>query len=255
MRWFRELIKRALYRRHIILSRPPGQFSVGAYKLQAIKRRGLVVRCAVDGGAAKGYWARELRQIFPHATVLCVEPRDDAQPELRQLALENPGIHVAQVLLGPREDRIPFNEASDRSSVLNDAAGQPYGRTATATMTTLDRLIERQKLPWPDLIKLDLQGYELEGLGGATRCLEHAEAVLLEVSFMRFQAHGPIAHEVIAFMNDRDLVLYDILGLWHRPLDGALGQGDFLFLKRGSRLLQDTRWESGVAGRDGQPSA
>jgi FkbM family methyltransferase len=258
MRWLRELIKRGLYRRDIILSRPPGQFLATKYKLEAAKRRGLKVKCAVDGGAATGNWALELKRIYPEAAVLCVEPRADAQEALRRLARENPGIHVADVLLGPREDQIQFNESRDQSSVLNDSSGKPFGRTTLAKMTTLDRLIEEHKLPWPDLIKLDLQGYELEALRGGGRCLEHAEAALLEVSFIRLQSQSPIVHEVIAFMRDRGFVAYDILGLWHRPLDGALAQGDFMFLKESSPLLRDTRWSdfglnSGSA--DGKPPA
>jgi FkbM family methyltransferase len=256
MRWLRELIKRELYRRNIVLSRPPGQFHVGHHKLRALKQRGFAVRCAIDGGAATGNWALELRQVYPDAAVLCVEPRADAQAALRELAQSNPGIHIANVLLGPREDQVSFNESSVRSSVLNDADGRSYGRTTTATMTTLDRLVEQQKLPSPDLIKLDLQGYELEALRGATRCLEHAQAVLLEVSFIPIQARSPIAHEVIAFMHERGFVVYDVFGLWHRPLDGALAQGDILFVRQSSSLLRDTRWAAGdVTHQDGGPQA
>jgi FkbM family methyltransferase len=223
------------------------------HKLGALRDRGLSVNCAIDGGAATGSWALELRKIFPRATILCVEPRTDVQDELRRIAQANPGIHVAQVLLGPREDQVPFNEASDQSSVLNDATGRPYGQTTTATMATLDRLVEQQKLPWPDLVKLDLQGYELEALRGGLQSLDRAQAVLLEVSFLRLNAQSPIAHEVIAFMADRGFVVYDVLSLWHRPLDGALAQGDFLFLKQDHPLRRDTRWSADPATPHGEP--
>jgi hypothetical protein len=111
-------------------------------------------------------------------------------------------------------------------------------------MTTLDRLVSKMGLPDPDLIKLDLQGYELECLRGASRCLQHAEAVLLEVSFIPFQNGMPLIGEVIPFMGERGFRVYDISALWHRPLDGALAQGDFLFLSERSKLLEDKRWSS-----------
>ena len=82
----RELIKRALLRRDIILSRPPGQFSISMLKLAKLRDRGLQVNLAIDGGAAEGDWADGLREIYPQAGVLCVEPRGESQPELKRRA-------------------------------------------------------------------------------------------------------------------------------------------------------------------------
>lgn len=240
----REWIKHELLKRDAVLSRPPGQFNVFNYKLRAMQRRGLQIRCAVDGGAAAGDWARELKQIYPDARVLCVEPRQDAQADLQRLQTELPGIVSSRVLLGASEGEVAFNESDVQSSVLNDHTGKPFGKSVAVTMTTLDRLIAQHALPAPDLIKLDLQGYELEALKGGAACLEKAQAVLLEVSFIRLQAGAPIAHEVIAFMHERGYVIYDILSLWQRPLDGALAQGDFLFLRADHSLLSDTRWSA-----------
>ncbi len=89
-------------------------------------------------------------------------------------------------------------------------------------MTTLDRLIERLDFPQPDLIKLDLQGYELHALAGAEKAMAHAQALLLEVSFIELAEGMPLLAEMIAFMKDHGFRCYDIFGLWHRPLDGAL---------------------------------
>lgn len=45
---------------------------------------------------------------------------------------------------------------------------------------TLDAVLVRKQLPFPDFIKLDVQGVELMVLSGATAALEHAEFCLLE---------------------------------------------------------------------------
>ena len=86
---WRKFVKNFLLRRNIILSRPPGQFTIDEIKLRQVRERGLEVRMAVDGGAAKGVWARLMKEVYPEAQILCIEPRDDAQAAhwLRQAPL------------------------------------------------------------------------------------------------------------------------------------------------------------------------
>ena len=84
-------------------------------------------------------------------------------------------------------------------------------------------------------------------LGGATQSLKTASAVQLEVSFFRFKDEWALAGEVIAFMQEHGYRVHDIFGLWGRPLDGALAQGDVLFLRDGHPLLGDHRWSTDAA--------
>lgn len=249
MSMVRELIKKALLRRDMILSRPPGQFNITELKLAKARDRGLKVDMAIDGGAAEGTWAEEFKTIYPDAKVLCIEPRDDAQAELKRRAAELKGVSVAQTLVGASEGTIEFYESAHQSSIFKDATGAEWGRKVTAPITTLDALVTKMGLPDPDLIKLDLQGAELDCLRGAPRCLAHAEAVMLELSFIEIQRGMPLIGEVVQFMSERGFRLYDVTALWHRPLDGALAQGDFLFVANRSKLVADTRWSAnGSAG-------
>src|SRR5438105_4110857 len=100
MPFLRNLIKKWLLSRNIILSRPPGQFTITPIKLRQMRQRGLKVECFVDGGAADGGWTREFKEIYPDAQALCIEPRQEVQPQLQQLASEMPKIHIAKTLLG-----------------------------------------------------------------------------------------------------------------------------------------------------------
>ena len=119
-----------------------------------------------------------------------------------------------------------------------------FGVPIKAEVETLDDLISKMKMPWPDYIKLDLQGAELLALKGAARSLQNASAVQMEVSFISLYHGCPIMGDVIPFMSERGFRLYDIFGLWHRPLDGALAQGDFLFIRAGHPLVADNRWST-----------
>ncbi len=242
MSWIRQSIKQWLLRRDTILSHPAGQFNIFPVKLKKAHQRGLRINMAVDGGAADGGWARDFKAVFPESQILAIEPRAEAQADLQQLQRDLPGIHLAQTLIGDSARNVSFNVHGEQSSIFQTTAGTSFGTQVTASMVRLDDLVESMKLPWPDLIKLDLQGAELQALEGAPRSMAHAQMVSLEVSFMAFQSGWPLLAEVVSYMKQRNYVCYDIGGLWHRPLDGALAQGDFMFLKQDHPLLKDHRW-------------
>jgi FkbM family methyltransferase len=223
-----------LLRRNVLLSRP---------RIAQAKARGLEVKVAIDGGAASGKWARELKAIYPEAQVVCIEPRDAVQAELQKLAAELPGINLVKTRLGAREGTAEFNVYEDMGSMLPTSTGEHFGTVVKERVATLDRVIDEIALGAPpDMIKLDLQGAELQALDGATRSLERAQAVILEVSFIQLQKDGPLFADVICYMQQLGFRCYDVRALAQRPLDGALAQGDVMFLREGHPLLASGKW-------------
>jgi hypothetical protein len=108
---------------------------------------------------------------------------------------------------------------------------------------SLDDLVSAGEIPGiPEVLKIDVEGYELEVLKGAGRLFGKTELVILEVSLYRFWGQ-PVFHEVVAWMADRGYVLYDFAGFNRRPKDGTLGQADACFIRQDSRLRRDgTGW-------------
>jgi FkbM family methyltransferase len=243
----KDAVKRFLLKRNTVLSKPPGQFQVTEYKLRQLRDRGLKLDVIIDGGAAGGWFAKIIKEIYPNVKVVMIEPREDMQAELNQIAIQHSGMSVVKQLVGPRVGEVEFFEQLDNSSMLRDHEGKTFGTASRASMTTMDHLMEQMKLK-PDLIKLDVQGAELQVLAGADKSLVDAQAVLLEASLFEFQDGTPLFGEVVEFMKSKGFRLYDIFALWHRPLDGALAQGDFFFLKDNHPLLADRRWRT-----EGQP--
>ena len=93
------------------------------------------------------------------------------------------------------------------------------------------------------LLKVDVQGFELEVLKGAEEIMENIEVVLLEVSFFRFLKGAPDFYEVITYMKSIGYVVYDIISGINRPLDFALGQKDLVFVKENGFFRQSQGWE------------
>ena len=106
----------------------------------------------------------------------------------------------------------------------------------------LDTLLEQKKTPYPDFMKLDVQGHEMEVLKGAARSLAHAEVCLLEISLLDLGDNNPLLAEMVTYMNEKQFQVYDISHFIRRPFDKALFQLDMFFVKKDSALIESKRW-------------
>ena len=107
---------------------------------------------------------------------------------------------------------------------------------------TIDSLLATGKIAAPQLVKIDVQGYELKVLNGGTKLFETTEVFILEVSLFEFLPGMPIVHQVVDYMVRRHYVLYDVAGYLRRPYQSDLGQLDLVFVRQDSPLYASKRW-------------
>jgi hypothetical protein len=100
----------------------------------------------------------------------------------------------------------------------------------------VDALVAQRGLPGPYVLKVDVEGFELDVLAGAEAILPQTELVLLEVSLFRLNGANPQLGDVVCAMRDRGYVVYDIYNGHLRPLDGALAQVDLAFVRDDGRF-------------------
>lgn len=210
--------------------------------LKRLSRQGFSPSLIFDVGAYRGDFARICKTIWPTARVACFEPQQSILPELRRYALETPQTEVFDYLLGAEEKtEVTFYEAETASSVLLEKNG-PIHPTTKYKMRTVQSVIESNTNRAPDLLKLDVQGFELEVLKGTYKYLEEIRVILIELNFLDLHEQVPLMAEVTAWLAERGWVAFDICGLTRRPLDDALWQADFLFVPEQSILRRDKRW-------------
>lgn len=213
-----------------------------AEALAHLARLGLHPSVVIDVGTASG--TDELLSTFPDSRFLWIEPLQEFEEDLRQLTKRYRGDYVLAACGSTRgEVTIHVHPNLTGSSTLHEAEGDVAdGMSRQVRMFALDDLIERYELQGEIVLKVDVQGAELDVIAGAQKLLNNTEVVILEVEFFRFFGSNPDFGEVIAQMKRRGFVTYDVVGGTNRLLDGALAQKDLVFVKEDGRFRQSHHW-------------
>jgi FkbM family methyltransferase len=215
--------------------------------LRHLARCGLRPRSIFDVGANEGKWARGAAEVFPDARLVLIEPQQELLPRLQAFCAAHSSARYILAGAGATNGQAVQTIWEDLhgSSFLppTDENLLGTGRQRVTPIVTLDTVLAEEK-HLPELVKLDVQGYELEALKGASRLLGRTECFILEVSLFRFAKNSPDLHEVVDFMHERGYEVYDICGFLRRPLDGALGQLDLAFARTDGYLRREFRWSA-----------
>lgn len=230
---FRQLLKRRLFSIRDVESR-----------LMNLRQVGFLCTGVIDGGAYEGEWTRMFWRVFPGRPSVMVEPLPAKHERLAGIASRVPGSKTVSAAIGraPRAD-VPLVIRATNSSVLDSVANvAPSDQVALVPMTTLDDILRDGNVS-ANLLKLDLQGHELEALEGCSQLSTTFEVILLEVSLIRI-GEVPLFSEVDRYLEARGFRLYDVVPQYYRPLDGALWQCDVLYAATGSPLLASRSWSA-----------
>ncbi len=209
--------------------------------LEALRGQGVQIRHVFDVGAYQGDFAALCLRLWPQARVTCFEPLPHMRARLRALEA-NPRVTVHPCLLGAVADpAVRLHARETASSVLPEHHEDIP--TIACAQTTVERVVA-QDFPDdpPDLLKLDVQGYELEVLKGGEAVLPHVRVILAEVTLLDIHKGAPLLSDLVAWLAARGFVAFDVAGLTRRPLDGALWTVDLVFVKRDDALRADKRW-------------
>jgi FkbM family methyltransferase len=211
--------------------------------LRRLAGLGFTPNLVFDAGAYRGDFARLCLELWPDTRVACFEVQKRILPELEQLAARAAGVSVFPTLLGSAtRDAVELYEAETASSVLIESAG-PRHPSNSYRMTTVDAVVAGAFGGHPpNLLKIDVQGYELEVLKGATATLPGVDVILAEINLLDIHDQVPLLADVVGWLAARGFVAFDICALTRRPLDRALWQCDMLFVPAGSAFRQDKRW-------------
>ncbi|KQV84499.1 hypothetical protein ASC90_00145 [Rhizobium sp. Root1220] len=191
-------------------------------------------------------YARLIDKNIP-SRVIGFEPLEHRRKE--RLEGDETGLTLLPAFIGDgREHVFRLNEPDSTSSLLPfnpEVMGrflelEPLRtvRTETALTSTLDEILADE--PYVDLLKLDIQGFELEALKHASEILRRTLVVHCEVSFVEIYKGQALFSEVEQYMRAIGFELVDFSTLCRYPFAGTpfsgsrdwLGWGDAVFFRR-----------------------
>lgn len=196
----------------------------------------------VDIGANRGQFTLAVRQWAPKARAIAFEPLSNAAEAFRKLFQGDSRVTLHQVAIGPKagEAIIHVSQADDSSSLLPISLlqaklfpGTNQIGTETVKVGRLSDIVSRDEIVSPALLKIDVQGYELDALKGCVDYLDAFDYVIAEGSFVELYEGQALAHELICFLDEKGFVLTDVYNVVRSQ--GAAIQGEFAFGKKGQR--------------------
>ena len=233
--------RRALLARGIEVSRRGGARRTMAAALDNMKRLGLDPATVIDVGV--GYGTEELWEAFPGARLLLVEPIPDRFGGAAQRAADaRAGAELVTAAAGgaPGTATITVHRAPEMSSLLGTWTGdRDGGDRREVPVVRLDDAVRERSLPGPYVLKVDVEGAELDVLDGAAEVLAETDAVLLEVRLFELVPGAAQLHDVIPYMKERGFVAYDLFGGAVRLSDGALAVTNLVFVREDGRFRRD----------------
>lgn len=204
----------------------------------------------VDVGVATD--TEELYYWFPDSKYIFVEPLKEFEPSLQNLItryngnylLAAAGSHDGEIEIQVSVDlggsSIFEHSKVDDKEIHEALGGVPPMIKRTVPMYSLDTIWEGFEGQGPALLKVDVQGGELEVLKGATKCLENFEIVILEIGLSETYKNQPVLKDYINFMDEHGFSVIDFINAGYAN-NGILVELDAVFAKKQGWLSENNK--------------
>jgi FkbM family methyltransferase len=198
------------------------------------------IKTILDVGANKGQFAREIRQLFPYATLHCFEPLAGEYEQLQKNLSLYPNCFQHRMALGNEngETIINRNEFSASSSLLPISERHldsfPYAKNTLEERISIRRLddIFDSLQPKPNIVlKIDVQGFEDAVLDGAKKSLKNICAIIIEVSYLELYKGQKLSREIITRLQASGFMHIGDLLYANDPSTGLRLQGDAVLIR------------------------
>ena len=230
------LLKKPRFTRAVIAHRVAASVE-HAYAVQVCSAETLL-----DAGANKGQFSLLFRELQPNALIIAFEPLPEAADTFEQIFAGDGLTHLQRVALAVAEDSATFHVAdrADSSSLLRPGAAQAraFGvreaRTIEVPVRRLDKCVDLASLPHPILLKVDVQGGELDVFSGCDQ-LDQIDFIYVELSFIELYVGQPLFQDVSSYLGERG---FRVIGIFNQVVTKAFGptQVDVLFARADSEF-------------------
>ena len=195
--------------------------------LATLQKNGFAISTVYDIGANKGRWSRDMKRVLPRSNFLLFEANESHREKLASR-----GFPFFICVLGSKEESRPFYSIGGTGDSLYIEKTKHYEEInfREVTTQTLKAIVQQNKLPLPNFIKLDVQGAELDILAGSDGLLDQCYAIYMECPVLEYNAGAPTFDAYIQFMLNKGYAPIQVLE--QHLVKGVLTQFDILFIRQ-----------------------
>ena len=190
-----------------------------------IKNLDIEPKVIYDIGACVLHWTRHAEKKWPNSKYVLFDAEQGVETVLSTTK------HQYHIGLLTDED----NKELKFYHNIDNPGGNSYYKEITGAFVEehaeikvgykLDTIVKQKGYPLPDLIKLDVQGSELDILKGAEECIKNCSDIILEAQHKTYNEGAPNVVEVITYM---DSIGFDFISNFSR----VEHDGDYHFKKK-----------------------
>ena len=198
------------------------------------------IATVVDVGANIGQFAQLIHEILPQAGIHSFEPLREQYMQLERLSKKIPLLQCYPLAAGSEncDKNINANEFSPSSSLLPmtelHASSFPFTKHSVAQkvhVRPLDSVLPMAALQKKILLKIDVQGYEMEVLKGAEHLLRQVEVIIVETSFQELYRGQPLFDDIYKFLLEKNFHFHGSLEPVFSTINGEVLQCDAVFIR------------------------
>lgn len=195
--------------------------------LEVLRDQGLRPEVILDIGSCCLHWHDQAVRIWPQARIICFDAMKEFDEFYRlseveyHLGLLSQDNDVAYSFYQNYEHPAG-NSYYRENSQINPRASEFYSdlHRTFKFAHSLDTVMQQRGFPAPDMIKMDVQGAELDILRGAVETLKTVKNIIAEVQSVEYNQGAPLEQQVIEYIESQGFVTVN------RRFSGNQIQGD-----------------------------
>lgn len=202
-----------------------------------LKGMGFIPKHIIDVGANHGTWTRETLKYFPDAYYTLIEPQEWLKPSLQDILDSNSKVKFNAVGAGDKSGSFMFTivDRDDSCSFRyteEEAIAGGFKRVEIPIVTLNEVVAQNTTLPFPDLVKIDAEGLDINVLEGASNLMGKTEVFLVEAAMFCKEFDNNLL-KMVDYMDKKGYTLFEITDL-NRPFTiEVLWLVELAFIKKG----------------------
>ena len=214
------------------------QFHNDAFTAQKLILRHQTVETIFDVGANKGQSIAEYRALYKTANIFSFEPFPDSIEELKKRHGQDKHVTPVPAAVSHQSGTQSFflSQHTTMNSLLkladfNENEQQVQQEIIVPTIT-LDEYAQKESIEHIDILKMDIQGGELQALQGASDLLSNSkiDIVYTEVLFRKMYDDQAIAFQLYEKMHQHGYQMFGYYAMRVNPENNILSHGNALFI-------------------------